>query len=73
MHLPGEHSKGASADSSAGLYFTVTRKQAAKIVFLMDLIEGREAHRAGPGLEVLRPSFMELFQLEMYSEPETSE
>jgi hypothetical protein len=35
MRLLGKRSKGVSADISAALYFTVTRKQAAKIVFLV--------------------------------------
>jgi len=36
MRLLGKRSKGVNADISAALYFTVTRRQAAKIVFLMD-------------------------------------
>ena len=73
MHLPGKGSEGVNADISAALYFTVTRKQASKIVFLRDLKDGLEAHRAAAGLEVLRPNLVELFQLQMYSEPETPE
>jgi hypothetical protein len=35
MRLPGQRNKGGSTNNSAALYFTVTRKQAVKIDFLM--------------------------------------
>src|SRR6266852_1164382 len=45
MRLLGKRGNGASTDVSAALYVTVTRKQAGKIVFLLDTCAWRETKR----------------------------
>jgi hypothetical protein len=60
MHLSRQRNKGASSNNSAALYFTATRKQAAKIVFLMDSREGQEAHRTGREIADWRADLTEL-------------